>query len=1305
MYRTLRSMRVVLAALSMALVSTPAFAQGGGATSAIAGIVVDASGGVIPGATVTATNQATAGEFRAVTGANGTFMIPALAVGKYTVTVTLQGFKTAVLKDIDVSSGSPAEVRATLEVGGLTETVTVETASEIVRAQSTAIAQTINTKQIQSLPLGRDLLNGGLVNFLPGVQTVGTGTRDSIINGLPQSSINITLDGVSIQDNFLKTTDGFFARVSPRLDAIEEVTVTTAASGTDASGMGATQIKFTTRSGSNQFSGSAYFYFQHEDLNTNTYFNKINDQPKNAALLQQPGARVGGPVVLPGMFDGRGKLFFFVNYEQSRSPRTGNRTTTFMNDQAMNGVYTYLTATGPQSVNVFTLANSAAAQALAGWTPAWASADPTVMSLLNSMRSAITGYSGGTTEAIADNFNNYRLRWQDPTSNITVYPTIRLDYNLRPGHVLSGSWNFTDLNSAPDTTNSQFRTYPGFPLWGSQISERYTFQTTLRSTIGANMVNEFRYGMSGGATQFSPDKAVSMWDNQGGFGLGMGGLGITNAGSGTTTSAREASTKFIENNFTWLQGSHSWTMGGQYTIADVWLGNYSRVPGIGFGLATGDPTSGLFTSTTMPGSSSAQRTAAQNFYATLNGRISSITGTPRLDPNTLQYVYLGDSLQQGRLPELDFYIQDSWRVRSNLTINAGLRYVMQFPFRALNGSYSTVSVDNVWGISGNLPGCNPSDPTFDTCNLFKPGTTPGTVPTYQNLGEGVEAYKTDWDNLAPSVGVNWTPTASAGWLRTILGLTGDSSISGGFSRSYERHGMSDFTGVYGANPGITAIGDRSQNNGNLGVLPVMFRSSYLGPPPTCAGAAAPPACIPEAPVYPIPANITGSVNTFDPNLQVPYSDSWTIGFQRALGRSSAIEIRYVGTRNRQQWTTYNMNEVNIHENGFLTEFRNAQANLYANIAAGRGQDFRYYGAGSGTVPLPIYFAHFIGAGNPNAGGTSSYTGSNWTNSNFVNPLSLLNPNVFAPGSNSTTTGLNGSATFRANAVTAGLPRNFWLANPDAIGGANVTGFGGYTSFNGLQLQYRRRLSGGLQWDANYATGTAYESLRYSFRVPRISTRNTGGEGDVAHAFKTTFVYQLPFGQGRRYGANVGNGMDRLIGGWQVAGTARVQTGQLRDLGNIRIVGMSDQEVRDAYGLRKVGPNEMYMWPQDIIDNTIKAYSRDIIGYTLGAPEGRYFTSANGADCMETISNTYGDCGRRSFIVQDPLFWTMDLNIVKIVPIAGRQSFEVRFDAFNLLATDSYNAVTGIGQTTLDGWKITSTYQSARVVQIVLRYSF
>ena len=149
----------------------------------------------------------------------------------------------------------------------------------MIQTQASAAASTVTTNQIANLPVtSRSTLE--FVTFLPGVQTPG-GSRDSIVNGLPQSSISITLDGVSIQDNHLKTTDGFFARLSPRLDAVEEVTLTSAGNGANASAQGATQIQFTTRSGSNMFSGSAYYYYQNDALNSNSYFNIRRGLPKN----------------------------------------------------------------------------------------------------------------------------------------------------------------------------------------------------------------------------------------------------------------------------------------------------------------------------------------------------------------------------------------------------------------------------------------------------------------------------------------------------------------------------------------------------------------------------------------------------------------------------------------------------------------------------------------------------------------------------------------------------------------------------------------------------------------------------------------------------------------------------------------------------------------------------------------------------------------------------------------------------------------------------------------------------------------
>ena len=168
---------------------------------------------------------------------------------------------------------------------------------------------------------------------------------------------------------------------------------------------------------------------------------------------------------------------------------------------------------------------------------------------------------------------------------------------------------------------------------------------------------------------------------------------------------------------------------------------------------------------------------------------------------TGKYVYNGPSRQEARLREWDFFIQDSWKVKPNLSLNAGLRYANQLPIYSKFGCYSTATLDDIWGFSGNKPGCDPSAPTKETCNLFARATMPGKVPTYLNLGAGVSRTTRTRTTWAPTIGVNWTPSAESGFLRTLLGQQGDTSISGGWSRGFERRDMERLRGLPRRQPG------------------------------------------------------------------------------------------------------------------------------------------------------------------------------------------------------------------------------------------------------------------------------------------------------------------------------------------------------------------------------------------------------------------------------------------------------------------------------------------------------------------------
>jgi len=372
--------RLLALALAVCVSSVPVFAQSS-ATTSLSGVVTDTGGGVIPGATVVVKNEATGVTYEAVTTDNGGFNVPALVAGSYSATVSLSGFKTAVVSNIRLLTSTPANISVKLEVGALTETVEVKASSTLVQTQSTAVTSTIAVEQLKQLPLvSRNALYS--LAFLPGVETAG-GPRGAIISGLPNNTVNITIDGISTGNQF-QNTDGFFSMVTPRLDAIEEITVTGATPGAG-TGNGSTQVAFTTRSGTNDFVGSVYDTIRDPRMNSNYYFNKINGLEKNEVKLQTYGGRLGGPIVIPGLYDGHNKAFFFVNFEHQYQPSSATRTRTILNPDAQNGVFAYnVTVNGVQqlrTVNLYTLA------AQNGQT---ATPDPFILGVLGKIRQSTT---------------------------------------------------------------------------------------------------------------------------------------------------------------------------------------------------------------------------------------------------------------------------------------------------------------------------------------------------------------------------------------------------------------------------------------------------------------------------------------------------------------------------------------------------------------------------------------------------------------------------------------------------------------------------------------------------------------------------------------------------------------------------------------------------------------------------------------------------------------------------------------------------------------------------------------------------
>ena len=1262
--------RLLAAVVLTGLAVVPAAAQG---TSSISGTVADSTGGVIPGASVTVTGEAGV-TLTAVTNSQGVFTVPAIPAGTYKVTVTLQGFKTAVIDKLQVVVGTPTNLPVKLELGQLTEQVKVSSSSELINTQTATVTTTLNSDQLNRMPtVSRNALNA--VTFLPGVNTATT-NRASTVNGLPESMINITLDGVSNQDNFNKSSDGFFASVYPRQDAIEQVTVTLAAGEVTGGGSGAVNIAFTTRSGTNRLSGSAYEYWRDPSLNTNYFFNEVNGLPTNDTKLNQYGFRIGGPIKIPGAFDLSGKAFYFFHYEELRFPNSFTKTRTVHPDSVIQGIFPYVSGGVTRTKDLM---------ALAAANGQISTFDPEIRKLLTliSNSTKTTGVFNDTGNPL---FQSYV--WQSPANLIERQPTGRVDYNITSRHRFSASASSLWAARDPDYLNNAEARFPGAPNYRVFSSTRPLYSFSLRSTLSANMVNEISAGLTalgGGGSKFGqpndPSQGIGSFSDIGGYAVVI--PIATDWWTVNTPSWRAAPTYNLGTNLSWQKSKHSLSMGGGWMRSSAWEMSQRIVPQVNLDfIASEDPAAGMFTSANFPGISNGDLNNARRIYAMLTGRVSSITSTAALDPNTGQYVLNGPRRREGYLDVWSAFLQDQWRVTPTVTISGGVRWDLQTPFTPTNDTMAAVTFDSICGISGRGPATTP----YNKCNFFSRTTNANVVPEFIQLTSGTKGYETDWNNVGPSLSVAWRPNVQSGFMRALLGDPEQATLRAGFSQTYSRQGLGVFTGQYGSNPGSTINVVRSNNNGNLvndgETFPLLYSMKdrlY-------------PAEFPATQTFPTPIlpNRGSDLSAFADDTKIDSARTWSVSFQRSITRDMAVDIRYVGTQGIDQWSELNYNDIDIITNGFVDEFKLAVNNLKANNAAGgsRTGSFAYFGAGSGTSPLPIYMAYLRGAaGNPNS--PSSYTGSNWTSTSFTNDMVFVNP---SPGNSAAD--LDGSSTFRANAIAAGLPANFLVLNP-AVDDVNVYDSGAYSDYHALQVEVRRRLSRGLFANLSYQYahegGSAFDGFYYG--------REMVPSANVRHAIKTQWDWTLPVGRGMRYGTDMNPWMDGLLGGWSFRGTGRAQA-RMMNFGNVRLVGMTAKDLQKMYKYYTIDNDtapfkSIYMLPEDVRQNTRAAFttsSTSLNGYgtALGPPTGRYIAPSNSPDCLQLRA---GDCSPRTLLIRAPYFVRFDIGLSKRFALKGASSIEVSFEMLNVFDNINFNPVANPG-TSADIFRVTSAYTDA-----------
>jgi len=1110
-----KEMKTLQVALYVCLGAAIAFGQ----ASHLDGTVTDPTGAAVPAAEITVTAVATHQVTKTNSNERGEWTIAQLDGGNYQVTISKPGFKVATVNNVQLASGASQVVLTKLEVGQATETVTVTGGTPIVQAESAEITNTLTDRQITELPFAtRNAVE--LLVTQPGTSTP-TNPRSSTINGLPRGAINITIDGINTQDNELKSSDGFFSYIMPSVDSLEEVTLTTSAAGADSTGQGAAQIKFVTKSGTNQFHGGAFYQFRNTFFDSNYYFNNETwtnttthtGLPRAILHLRQYGFHVGGPVI-------KDKLFFFNNLEIFRNPASNSYSRNISYPTYAQGLYNYAdTAGNVHQVNLLQIASTGTSAT----SPFVTTLDPTIAKTYAQVATLAAGASLIPNSGSND-YNSGAWNFQYSGVDRRDFETARIDYNVSQKHHLSFTYNYDWYLATPDFLNGVIPAYPGTgsvlgtPTITGQRSNRFVGTLALRSALTARLTNELRAGLNGGTVLFFDsinDSSFAPWR---GYGLSLNDVTFASTFS---PQRRNGPYKEIGDTVSWVRGSHQISAGGTWSQVNLWqqIFGTESIPTISFGCATSDPlctgTAAPFNiAANFPGASSTQISSMATAYAQLTGRVNSIGTREVLSEGSQQYSYGTPPTDRDQERWVGLFGQDVWRALPNLTVTAGLRYEKEGSWLNTDHLYTNVTVPSLWGISG-------------VGNLFDPTTNPtGVVPTYSQLTNANTYHMPGvW---APSLGIAWQIPASEGPLGFIFGRhPGDSVLRMGYSIATTREGSGTYQSVYASNTGLTQDATVSYAVAPNDFGPpgsVLFSQANL---PKRSGLA-------TGLNFPIAASFTASLNTFDPNLKTGYVQSWNFGWQRALSRNTVVEVRYTGNHGLHEWRQVNLNEVNSIENGFQTEFATAENNLL--IARGGSQystsssNFGNQGL-PGQKPIPFLQA---------ALGSACCTSTSFASQLALGQVGSM-ANTIAK-----------TASYMANWTAAGFAQNYFVANPTvASGGAYDVLPLGSSYYDSGQVEVRRRLAAGMQFQfdysyskslANGATSSSSSSGQpQTFRD--LAMNKVPDPYDIRHAFKLNYIYELPFGPGRHFLSSVGSKvLKKAVEGWEMAGVMRIQSG-------------------------------------------------------------------------------------------------------------------------------------------------------------------
>ena len=1228
-------------------------------TGQLAGTVVDASGSAVPGAALTISQQTTGFTQTITANESGEYIFPVLQPGTYQLRVTAKGFSSAFYEAVVIAAARTTDLKVAMTVGEVTEIVRVSGQSEVLETTSNTLSSTISPESIENLPLGgRDVLP--FAQLVAGAQSGGD-QRFTTYNALPNAAVSITVDGVN--NNFQRyrtSTTGFYTAAPLREGAFDEVTVSTDSLTADAGAEGSVQLRFVTKRGTNTFHGDAFWQAQNSYFNANSYTNNALGFKKQPFHLNDYGGSLGGPIW-------KDKVFFFFHYEEEDNPFSSTTSLLIPTLAAQGGTFTYDgTDNAQHTVNLLNLA------ATNGFPS-------TINTTVSNILSQINTFSKNQTLTPVSGLPYLtQFSFSQRQSNTNRYPTARLDYQATPNIAVHGSWDLYWRKIA----NTQ--PYPGDTfVSGGFKSTYYTGTLGFDWTIAPKLINQFTFGVLGTVEEFNPGNNFNEFQSQGNRQIAAGTLA---SGSPLFQPIvpgfifplpRNNPLWNISDTVSWTHGKHIVTFGGDYRLSTMHELEFNSPPTYSLGISSQDPAlNTMFQPSNFPSiNTSVDLVNAEAVYSTLVGRLSQIQGFNEVDGKTGQYQVAGALNYLEKQTVGGLYVQDAFRVTPHFSLNYGFRWQLTGPIHAVNNFNSSPTYADLLGPS---------------TKLFSPGQLNGDLNPVVTLRPS--PYSADLKQPAPNFGFAWNPVWENGALGKLAGGN-NLVVRGGVRISRYDEGWTTFeqATIFG-NPGPVQTVFLFP-----GSLPGQFAPGSLNLDSTVT-----PNALPATFSFPLQEStftFTGQpFATVDPRIRAPYVEGWNFGIQRKLAGGTVVEVNYVGNHSVHMWTNTDLNEINIFENGFLSEFKNAQSNLQvclANPSCAANPSFQNQGL-TGQVALPIFDSAFGGTGAAQNAGTPLSPSNNYTNSFFVQLLQQGQAGALAYQLASTASflcNMVGSTNFRPcpGSAPSGLasygpgryPSNFFQMNPYAAGvPILLLSDPGSASYSGLQVQVKHPVGRGLNLMANYTYSHAFTN-RYigdyftaDQAVMNFTTLRDRGLNrvpspyDFRHIFRIYGTYDLPFGTGRQYKTR-SSILNQIIGNWTTGTIITAQSGR-----NFKLQG----------GFNTFNYYSTFFGEPDASDSGVvlngvtRSQLQNNVGVFSGPTQGEPVVFLNPklfANNAQPIlpETTPGQLGQFIFLT-GPMYVNTDISLLKAIPIHERLKFNIYAEFLNAFNHQNWNVTDG-----------------------------